>query len=201
MIMRSKLVTFNIRLRSMPPADAIRLPQEDSGPSSPPPNLSNLQAEHCARDGASSVTPNSNGESKHDALPRRASPSGTRRADRFCHAAPLWALATRYGCPLTVGRPSQWPYARQRHRRRPAKPAVALLGNLTLLLGLWQLMDLVSCHVDLHSVADAIEFPIGNNNHVAAETEKATDLDPDRGDFPAGRHCHTVNGAKVGPIR
>src|SRR5215467_5580162 len=83
-------------------------------------------------------------------------------------------------------------------QKTAGEPAVALLCNLTLLLGLWQLMDLVSCHIDLHSVADAIEFPIGNNDHVAAETEKATDLEPDRRDFPAGRHCYTVNGAKVG---
>src|SRR6516225_6970538 len=73
--------------------------------------------------------------------------------------------------------------------------------NLTLLLGLRQIMDLVRCHVDLHGVADAVELPVGNDDHVAAETEEATDFDSDRGDFPAALHCHAVNGSKVGPIR
>ena len=74
-------------------------------------------------------------------------------------------------------------------------------SNLALFLGLWQFFDLVRCHVDLKSVADAVEPPIGDNNHVAAETEKATNSDANRGDLAGGFIRHGVNESKVGPIR
>jgi hypothetical protein len=60
-------------------------------------------------------------------------------------------------------------------QKTAGKAGRRVASNLALLLGLWQFMDLVRCHVDLHSVADAIELPIGNDNHVSAETKKATD--------------------------
>src|SRR5262245_60068956 len=97
--------------------------------------------------------------------------------------------------------PSMWPCTRALEQKTAGEAGRRVESNLTLFLGLWQLMDLIRCHVDLHVVADAVELPIGNNDHVTAKTEKATNLDSDRGDFPAGRHRHTVDGPKVGPIR
>ena len=68
-----------------------------------------------------------------------------------------------------------------------------LARRLLLLLRLWQFVDLVRCHVDLNSVADAVELIIGDANHVGAETEKATDFDSD-GDFAAGPGHYAVHG-------
>jgi hypothetical protein len=63
----------------------------------------------------------------------------------------------------------------------------------------WQLIDLVSCHVDLDAIADAVELVIGDCNHVTAEAEKSTDFDSD-GDFAPRSGHHTMDGAKIGPV-
>src|SRR5262245_30103473 len=61
-------------------------------------------------------------------------------------------------------------------------------------------MNFVRCHVDLNRVADAVELPIREGDHVAAETEKAAYLHPDGG-LAARVRDYAVNRAKVGPIR
>jgi hypothetical protein len=58
-----------------------------------------------------------------------------------------------------------------------------------------------SGHVDLHSVADAIELPIGKDNHVAAHTEEATVFDGDCIGLAIALRHDAVNGSKVSPIR
>jgi hypothetical protein len=111
-------------------------------------------------------------------LQRRGDAVVGRRSRSACLAARRSALEARKGW-----QPTEHVDLHTTSRRRPAKPT-SRCSNSTLLLGLWELMDLVGCHVDLNSVAGAIELAIGYDNHVATETEKATDFDSDRGDFP-----------------
>src|SRR5262249_5856311 len=81
---------------------------------------------------------------------------------------------------------------------RPGRPS--LCTELASRPSLWQFIDLIRCHVHLNSVAEAVELPIGDGNHVAAETEKATNLDSDGG-LAAGLCHYALNSSKIGPVR
>jgi hypothetical protein len=76
----------------------------------------------------------------------------------------------------------------------------SLCNELALLLGFWQFIDFVRCHVDQNGVADAVKLPAGDGDHVATETEKAAYLYSDGG-FAVGLGHYTLNSAKVGPVR
>ena len=77
------------------------------------------------------------------------------------------------------------------------RPSPCIADTCPLLL--WQFIEFVGCHIHLNGIADVVELIIGDRDHVAIQTENATDFDRD-GDFAAESGQHAMDRAKVASV-
>jgi hypothetical protein len=83
-------------------------------------------------------------------------------------------------------------------KRRPRERPSPCIADTSALLP-WQFIEFVRCHIHLNGIADVVEFIIGDRDHVAIQTENATDFDRD-GDFAARSGQHAMNRAKAASV-
>ena len=77
------------------------------------------------------------------------------------------------------------------------RPSPCIADTCALLL--WQFIEFVGCHIHLNGIADVVELIIGDRDHVAIQTENATDFDRD-GDFAAESGQHAMDRTKVASV-